>query len=197
MRSTKEAVEALARMFDDAQHSKDLPTNDPLYDLAKKLGTAFTNHVDFLRTEVPNPDIQHFGTMLWRIIGNQIVPVSIGPDVDTVSFLGYQHAGKVRAQLILPKHWEKMCCDDPLLQMGAVVFNGSKVIDTYNDRFDNGLVERSFAWEAEFYRTLARDAPGVKFNSYQKQVLERYPDGIRSEGIRKAMYTWRPFAPPT
>jgi hypothetical protein len=90
-----------------------------------------------------------------------------------------------------------MCCDDPLLQMGAVVFNGSKVIDTYNDRFDDGLVERSFAWEAEFYRTLARDAPGVKFNSYQKQVLERYPDGIRSEGIQKAMYTWRPFTPPT
>ncbi len=193
------ALEMREAFFKDVKHESELATDDPLRVQGRRLGDLFTRSVDFLRTRVPNPAIRTIAVVLWDLVGHKVVPIAIGPRVDSVSFLASKEGSNLKAQIILPLHWEEMCQKDPLMQFGAVLVNGSRAVDIYNgkDDFDE-MHRRAIMYEAEFLITFRRDAPPIwEPNEYQRSVLKEFPEGINSEKAKGLFYESRPFVVPS
>ena len=192
----KIALDKLVEMLfgGEREHVQNLPKDDPLRAKAIRLGDAFTEAVRFLKVIVPNPTINKLGSLLWDIVGNQVIPVAIGPDVKTLSVAGYKQGTTIKAEIIVPLEWEKMWKEDTLMQMGAVVYTGSKAIDIFNGKLDSSLMERAKMYEAEFLLTALKDVPDADLNDYQKEVVASFPQGIKSKDAKKLLYEWRPFS---
>lgn len=184
--------EHIKEMVATAQHANDFPKDSPVRQLAESISNVFSEHVDFLRSQVPNKVIRELGALLWELVGHRVTRIAIAPEVKTLSFLGYRDAGVRRGQILVPEAWVSMVIVQPLVQMGAVVNMGSKAIDIYNDRLDN-IHNRALAYEAEFLHTLLRDAPAAPLNDYQKEVIRDFPQGIESADIKNSIYKSKPF----
>ena len=177
--------------------AEELPAGDPIKDLADNLGSLFTEAVGFLKTALPNPELRKFGALVWDIVGNRVVPVGVGPNVPTVSFAGYKQGPVVHGIILLPPFWNKMIKEDPVMQLGAVVYSGSKAIDFYNNVIDAGTLDpRAELYESEYLRTVKQIAPDYEFNAYQKKVIAKYPAGLDSEGAASLKYESKPFFVP-
>jgi hypothetical protein len=86
---------------------------------------------------------------------------------------------------------------DPAVELGrcAILFVGAQVVDFYNDRLisDRAAPRRWHAYEAEFLRTLRQHLPGWTPNDYQRQILEKFPDGLDTAGVD--LYPIKAYAP--
>jgi hypothetical protein len=102
--------------------------------------------------------------------------------------------------VFLPKNWLEEVRRDPVLQMGALVFVGSQVVDVYNHRLvDEGpsSIKRARAYEAEFLLHTRKVSPNLSFNEYQQRVMAEYPRGLQSEAAQGLLYTSRSFSAPS
>ena len=174
----------------------DLPKDDPIAKLGKTCESLFTGGVDVLRSIIPNDRIRDLGRVVWDLVGHKQVLVAIGPDVPSLAFTVMQIKELHQAIVMIPKQWPQMVEDDPFMQLGAILFVGAQVVDFYNDRLfdDSGARRRWHAYEAELLRTLKTSLPSWQPNEYQREVLDRCPDGLDGKDV--VLYPYKPYEPP-
>ena len=175
----------------------ELPADDPIAQIGNVCERLFTDGVDVLRSLIPNDRIRALARVVWDLIGNKHALVALGPDVPTLSFTAMRLRSEVRGIVLIPKSWPQMVEEDgSFMQLGAILFVGAQVVDFYNDRLfgDPAARGRWHAYEAELLRTLRQLLPSWKPNDYQRQALEKYPDGLDSAGI--TLYPYKPYEKP-
>lgn len=176
--------------------AKELSTDHPDYSQAKECETLFTRGVDFLRSEFPNPVIRRLASVVWDVVGQKITPVAWGLDVKVLSFVVVGHKSAPQGMVIPPLNWAKMMGQDPIMQLGALVFVGSQVIDYANDRFLNdkpNVRPRAIAYEAEYLNTVRSLSASWEPCGYQSQVLQEFPEGVATPRAQKITYPVQPL----
>lgn len=198
MSATPQLLEQVLAAFGAKQvNVNDLPGDDPAAKLGKVCGSLFTEGVATLRSLIPNDRIRAIARVIWDLVGHKRVLVALGPDVTSLSFTVMRHGTVDQGLVLIPKNWPEMVDEDRFMQLGAILFVGTQVVDFYNDRLIGDLTAgpRWEAHEAELLRTLARILPmSWQPNEYQRGVLRRYPDGLDSPGV--VLYPYRSYEPP-
>lgn len=169
-----------------------MPLDDPRRDPVLRLGDTVTLGVGHLRSVFPNPRINALMRLVWDIIGHRVVPVAMGPNVPSLT------VGVVNTQAVIftPHNWLDMVAADPFYQLGALVFVGSQAMDFFTGRVKvqsdvHALQQRALAHEAEYLLTATR--LGAPLNTYQRQVLEEFPQGLDTPTVRALVYEPPPF----
>ena len=189
-----ELDEILKVFATDKVNLKDVPESDPIAAIGRRCEAFFTGGVDALRSTIPNERIRTLARVVWDLVGHKRVLVVLGAEVPSLSFTVMRHGAVDQGVVLLPKDWPKMVADDPFMQLGAILFVGAQVVDFYNDRLLGDLTARPRweAYEAELLRTLVRILPmSWTPNTYQREVLRRYPDGLDTAGVE--LYTVPPY----
>lgn len=156
----------------------------------------FDTLVDFLREErkFPNREINNLTTLLWRLIGNKHIPMTLDTSgsVSNLSMLVLGKSGEEIPFFIMPKNFIVRVNENPAMQLGAVVYNASQARDYWTGKlvlekklgFNNNFHKRAIAFEAEMLITLKKVSSGVsqelELNDYQTAVLRNYPEGLKS-----------------
>ena len=171
----------------------DLPEDDPTAKLGKECEALFTSGVETLRSIVPNERVRALGRMIWDLVGNKQVLTAIGPDVPSLGFAVMKAKEMHQAIILMPKTWPQMVVDDPFMQLGAILFVGAQAVDFYNDRLlgDPNARRRWRAYEAELLRTLEGLLPSWQPNAYQREAIERFPDGLDTKDV--VLYPYKPY----
>jgi hypothetical protein len=172
--------------------------HDPVRVAGQINADYFTFAVDMLRKAFPNPEIAKLAALEWEMVGNQMTPVALTDQVPTLSFasLGRREGSGIKGlnpAVLVPMNWHEMCNENPIYQLGAVVFVGSQIRDYYNEKiFEREVVARSFAYEAEYLITMREIIGELKTNAYQDKVLKNYPAGLASlpPGVQYQSKPW-------
>lgn len=166
---------------------------------AHEMEHCFTTGAAFLRVAFPNERVKNLMNFVWDVVGGQRVPVVLGPRVQSISIamIGTKDAATkevtgTRAVIMLPQDWLAKIKENPLLQLGAIVFVGSQSVDFVHGRV-HGVKERAFAYEAEYLKTLQKMLPQWKPNDYQHSILKNYADGLDTEVVKPLLYTMKPI----
>jgi hypothetical protein len=177
----------------EGEHVGDLSKEDDLRKTALELSEGLTAVIWALCHGFANPQINKLGEMLWNVLGSHLILTTIGLPVESVTFVGIRQGDSIQARVIIPLNWREMYFSDPVLQAGAVVSAGSKVIDVYNLKLDEHSERRALVYEAEFLLTVLHGNPHHPFNAYQRRVLEEFPEGLKSPKAEDLIYEWKPF----
>jgi len=95
----------------------------------------------------------------------------------------------------VPVNWLELFQDDPIYQLGGALYTGSQAVDFYNGRLTtdpNNSCALAQAHEAELLRLATREFPSYQLDSYQMQLLEKFPQGLNSPRAKELLY---PLAP--
>lgn len=158
---------------------------------ANRLEKYFTSGVGAIQL-IQNPIFPPFARYVWDVFHYRYVVAAVGAPVKSVTFAVMNH----QAMILLPLDWEQMIKDEPLMQLGALIFSGSQAVDYYNGLFAPGVIthasrdvilKRAKNYEAEYLRTLSL----AKMNSYQEKVLKECPVFDTS-----LLYELKPVEPP-
>lgn len=170
----------------------DLDDKDPMKSAGMAIGDLVTKLVGYLSCSFPNEDINRLMTQVWHLIGSATTPVAIGP-VRTPSSVAVGRNGHITMMILVPPNWDELVAGDPTMAIGAMIFCGSQAVDFYNDRLLENPDEcsaRGRAYEVEALRIFQDTDPAWVPNSYQVGILEKYPDGLKTEGV--VLYEPRP-----
>ncbi len=176
--------------------AKELAPDHPEYTQAKECEALFTRGVDFLRSEFPNPVIRRLASVIWETVGQKVTPVAWGIDVKVLSFVMMGPRSAPQGLIIPPLGWAKMMGQDPIMQLGALVFAGSQAVDYANDRFLNdqkNVRPRAVAYEAEYLNTVRSLSAFWEPCDYQSAVLREFPEGIATPKAQKITYPVQPL----
>jgi hypothetical protein len=190
-------AEVLSAFVPDNPNQHHLRDMNPTDDLAQRgfvFEQAFTAGVDTLR-RFQNAAISDLMSYVWDIYHYNHVMMALGPNIPSLSIAVTGTKGNLRALTFVPHNWAEMIKEDPVMQLGAVLFVGSQATDFYNNRFatkEESLLSRvrATSYEAEYLR-LIQDSS--KLNDYQQSVLAKYPNGFDTS----LTYTRRPVLPKT
>ena len=165
----------------------------------KAAGEAVTNFVYILKTSFPNKDINEMMSLVWDLFGHNIVPVAVTPTVKSASFLLIGDNKACRGIVLLPWNWSEIILENPIEQIGALVFVGSQACDYYNGKLYSQInskdtLARARAYEAEYLLTVKNDLPEYRFSEYQQEIIDKFPQGINSSEIMPLLYTSRKFS---
>lgn len=161
----------------------------------------FDAAVDALRSPLfPNVPVNEAVTLMWRLIGNRMIPSAAGP-VPTLSFTALGNDPKhLNAAVLIPANWPDLIAQNYKYQLGGIVFVASQCRDWYNGKLivkpedlrHPDVVRRAECYEASYLRTVLEQDPNYQLNGYQKHVLEVAPNGLLSLG--NLAYESKPFA---
>lgn len=167
---------------------------DSYSELIDKSTAYFDLIVDFLREEnkFPNREINKLLSLTWRLVGNKHVPVTFDTEgkLESLSFTFLKDEAEETAFFIMPRHFIQLVDEDPLMQIGAVVYNASQVRDYWTGKLKEEIQRelpeqfrvRAWAYEAEALLTMEKllEGSGEKLllNEYQYKVLGMYPNGL-------------------
>jgi hypothetical protein len=163
---------------------------------AKKCERFFTQGIEFLRSEFPNPVIRRLASVFWETVGQKITPVAWGLGVKALSFVVVGPRSGPQGLIIPPLNWVEMVGKDPIMQMGALVFVGSQAIDYANDHFLNdqaNVRSRAVAYEAEYLNTVRSLSASWEPCAYQSSVLREFPEGLATPKAQKITYPVQPL----
>lgn len=140
----------------------------------------YTNLVAALKLH-SNPILSRLGRHIWDVVGSQHATVTITTMVPSTCFVVLRKEGIMHSFILIPPDWPRAVKEQPVMQFGAVIMTGSQAVDFYNER---GKVEsvtvindRGMAYEAEMLKAV----PTVSLNPYQKQVLQKFPNGFEEQ----------------
>lgn len=162
---------------DKPQLLNNMDPSDPFAQKARRSQDLFTRGVHTLKI-IDNPIITGLMSYVWDIFHHRHVLMAVGPDVPTLSFaIVSKEGGGFQALVFAPYNWPDMVKEDPRMQLGAILANGSQCADFYNNLITSPESfeisrRRSNSYEAEYLLML--DNP---LNEYQKSVLALYPKG--------------------
>jgi hypothetical protein len=171
-------ADVLKEFFPSAVALEDLPPTDDLAKKSARICELYTNVVAAFKLHA-NPLLSELGRHVWDIHHHRIVPVTLWPAVATIHFGVVVNSQKVQQGLVMvPENWGDMVEAEPVMQLGAILFTASQVVDYYNGRLrfesSNVLKHRAMAYEAEFLK----DMVVSKLNAYQRHVLSLFPSGF-------------------
>jgi len=151
--------------------------------LVPQLEHVFTEGVDTLRRHHQSETIRKRCNLLWDLVGSRKIFVALGPNVPTLTILGISNErGEALPVILLPRNWIQMIRANEVEQAGAIVNIGSQAIEIVRGNHDKDLVERGTMWEAEYLIGLRNFTLS---NDYHREVLRKWPKGIRSPGADK------------
>ena len=119
-----------------------------------------------------------------------------GLDVKVLSFVLVGPKSAPQGLIIPPLNWAKMMGQDPIMQLGALVFVGSQAIDYANDHYINDISNvrpRAVAYEAEYLNTVRSLSSSWEPCGYQSKVLQEFPEGVASPKAQKITYPVQPL----
>lgn len=176
---TSTILEVLAAFnCDKPQYLNNMDPSDPFTQRARLSQDLFTGGVHALRI-INNPIISGLMSYVWDIFHHRHVLMAMGPDVPTLSFaVAGKDGGGLQALVFAPYNWPDMVKEDPLMQLGAIIANGSQSADFYNGLINSPesidtARNRANSYEAEFLLML-----DSQLNEYQKGILAAYPKGF-------------------
>lgn len=145
----------------------------------------------------PVQEIRELATIMWDVIGHNLVQVVFTSAVKTMSFMAVPDGPTFNAAILVPSNWLDMVGENEILQAGGLISNGSMAVDFYNGRhvsepFRHAQI-RSWAYEATFLHRVKHDRPTHKFNDYQLALMKEYPQGVASPQVAPLMYKSKPF----
>lgn len=186
------------KFFQNLGNAEDLPTDNPLKNMAEMVIKTFDEIVDYHRSAFPNPDINALMSLFWRLVGNKVTPtVLTNQELFGLHFYCEVHDGSKVAAVIVPCHWLKLVIENSIMQCGGVIFIASQAQDYYNEQYGSeSMTMRARVYEAEFLKTILNIIPNHKLNDYQIKVLEAFPQGLDSlpDDLK---YDGKPFDPTT
>lgn len=171
--------------------AKGLAPDHPEYTRARECEAIFTQGIEFLRSEFPNPVIRRLASVVWETVGQKITPVAWGVDVKALSFVVMGPRSAPQGLIIPPLDWSKKVGQDPIMQLGALVFVGSQAVDYANDRFlsdQKNVRPRAVAYEAEYLNTVRSLSASWEPCDYQSAVLGEFPEGLATPKAQKIAY---------
>jgi hypothetical protein len=176
-------------------HVDDMPADSPEAVNARLCERLFTNGVDTLRALFPNLHVRKISRLIWDLIGSRQVATAVAGDIPSITFAVGRQNGVDSAIILVPYRWPDMVKEDWTMQLGAILNAGVQAVDFCNDRMNDrpAVLARCLAYEAELLRMIQTIQPTWKPNDYQKMVLSKYPEGIRSPGVE--LYEPRSTAP--
>jgi|SRR6478609_3528744 len=157
---------------------------------------VFILGVDFLMSQFPNPAINRLMSVVWDVVGQKVAPVCYGIQVPVLSFILGGVKMAPQAMIATPANWVEMVNQDPLTQLGALVYVGSQAVDYANERFLEerpNVLLRAKAYEAEYLETVKSLSPSWKPACTQASTLSEFPKGILTPKAHKVLYSLRPF----
>jgi hypothetical protein len=172
-------VEMMASMLAPKTFAEELPDTDPMKVMGTRIAGHFTGCVEFLRSSFPNENVRKLATLLWDVCGSRSVPLAVGPKVPSLHF-GLMGGSAV---IFAPDNWSDLIKENPILQMGGVVCIGTQAVDWWAGKITTQeeaqtTGRRAQVYEAEYLLAIKKQAPGHKFNDYQKRLLAEYPKGF-------------------
>ncbi len=191
-RSGTDFIDAVQKFLDRADHVDGLDQMSAQARRARQIEATYTSAVAFLRDSFPNDEVRKLATQLWRSVESKKTPTAMTDVVKTVHFLALARGLLWQALVLIPENWYEMVRRDPLAQLGAVVWAGSQAVDFANHKIresqDADALARAGAYEAEYLLTIRRTSPHWEPHAYQSAVIERYPEGTRTEHVRDLVY---------
>jgi hypothetical protein len=189
-----------AHFLTPAINIEEIADSEPgAYKEAKQIERFVTSGVTFLRDVFPNDRIRSLMGIAYDLIGRKVTPVAFGPNVPTLSMAAMRVGDDIKGIIFAPHNWITMIKANPLMQVGALVFVGSQVVDFYNDKLigqSKNVQQRARAFEAEYLLTLRENSgEGWVPNEYQSEVMKEYPAGVLTESVQGLMYTPKPYSP--
>ncbi len=196
-------AQVFAAFAQEGQNVETMPKDDPLRIAGERMGNMFTEGVLLLRG-FPNQAIQDLAMMVWDIVGNRVVLTALGPAVPSLSLaaIKMRDTGETKGIIFVPHNWPTMVREDPVYQLGALVFVGSQAVDYYNERLTTpkeaeAAKKRARAHEAEYLLAIRGISPEIPFNEWQRSVLYEYPQGLKTPSIVPLLYKSKPFVKPS
>lgn len=178
----KTILEVLAAFnCEKPQYLSNMDQNDLFAQKALWAQNLFTGGVITLKA-LDNPIISSLMSYVWDVFHHRHVIMAMGPNVPTLSFALARGEEGLKALVFAPHNWADMVKGDPLMQLGAIITNGSQAVDYYNGlitgRIDIAIArDRAESYEAEYLKMMKKSHP---FNEYQWSILAKFPDGFDS-----------------
>lgn len=169
--------------FDNARHANSLPPYEKEATNAKSAGDFVTVFVRILKDPriTPNARINATANLMWDMVGSNMVPCAIHPNLEQVFFASEIRGGEKKALILVPVNFSERCRQDMIYNLGAMAFVGSQIKDYYNDKLVGHHLEvmaRARATEAEFLLFVKKLGINYPFNDYQQKILETFPNGL-------------------
>jgi len=144
----------------------------------------------------PHQGTQAMADSLIEIVSHNLVFISLSePAVVLQLQVSTIEKTFQQAVLWLPLHWLEIFQEDPVYQLGAVLYTGSQAVDFYNGRLTQDLSDSgplAQAHEAELLWLISREFPGYQFDLYQSYLRHKFPQGLNSPKAKGLLY---PLAP--
>jgi hypothetical protein len=144
----------------------------------------------------PHPWTQTMADALCEIVYHNLVFVSLAePAADMQVHVNTVEGTFEQAVIRVPVDWLDMFLEDPIYELGGVLYTGSQAVDFYNGRLTldpNTSAALAQAHEAEMLRLAIQEFPAYHLDEYQKQLLEKFPEGLNSPRAKELLY---PLAP--
>lgn len=145
----------------------------------------------------PHPATQAMADALCEIVYHNLVFVSLAdPSADMRVYVSTVEGTAFQQAIIqVPSDWLEMFLEDPIYQLGGVLYTGSQAVDYYNGRLTavpSTSTSLAQAHEAEMLRLALQEFPAYQLDSYQETLLEKFPDGLNSPKAKELLY---PLAP--
>ena len=160
-----------------------------------KAATLYIRALSQLRA-FPHPATEAMIESLCEIVYHNLVFVSLTRPSATLQIRVTSVEGVFEQAVIrLPLNWLDLFQEDPIFQLGSVLYTGSQAVDFYNGRLSQDAVRScnlAQAHEAELLKFVAREMPEYGLDAYQLRVLEKYPQGLDTPGAKELLY---PLAP--
>lgn len=165
---------------------EDLNPEDDLAKRGQQFSDFFTRCVATFKVW-PDPHIALLANHIWDVFHNKHVQLCIGPQLSSLhlAIVPPQFLAKLnlpvgvdhRCLVFAPPTWTDLIKEDPIMQMGGVLFVGSQSVDFYNGRHlidPKALGARAAMYESRFLKTM----PPEKLNGYQKSLITKYKGEI-------------------
>jgi hypothetical protein len=162
---------------------------------AHKSASLYIKVLSQLR-DFPHVETQAMADSLWEIVYHNLVFVSLAEPGEAMRMLVSDVEGTFQQAVIrVPEDWLELFLDDPIYQLGGVLYTGSQAVDFYNGRLGgdpNKSSDLAQAHEAEILRLASQEFPSYQLDSYQRKLLEKFPQGLNSPRAKELIY---PLAP--
>jgi len=156
----------------------------------------FFASLEFIETRFPNPALKRIATILSYMVEQGITRAHWSSNIKTLAFVVVRHRDVIQSGIMIPENWSNYLLQDPITQLGALIFTGSQAVDYVNDMFlteQDRVRIRAEIYEAEFLSQIRNMSPDWEPGSYQAQILQDYPRGLASPGARDIIYQIRPL----
>lgn len=144
----------------------------------------------------PHPGTQNMADALCEIVYHNLVFVSLAePAADMQVHVNTVEGTFEQAVIRVPVDWLEMFLEDPIYELGGALYTGSQAVDFYNGRLTvDPITSTSLAQahEAEMLRLATKEFPAYQLDAYQRQLLEKFPEGLNSPRAKELLY---PLAP--